>query len=292
MKIFYASFASSLSRLSLLQVHDQGGRRSVPRFLSRIFQQSLGTRYPADDLKYPTIGYTILSHREFRGSPSLHDVLASSLRVTMAMVSPTMYFQTSFFFFNSYRCDRGRKSLQVQNHRASRSDDRGSTIPTSVDDDFGQIARIFPVTCQTREVGYSLTLIQGLGLVHVERCLLTRKNDRGYAPCRLETQQRSKSWTFDSSFWTRERERGRSESFSKLCRKVSHPVKSSDSLRGQRSRRVHAGLIRELSTSLKSSAGFHCFIPDFVMENTGTTSFMSTGSQSKPPTLISEEYPQ
>ncbi|KAJ9547080.1 hypothetical protein OSB04_019623 [Centaurea solstitialis] len=64
------------------------------------------------------------------------------------------------------------KYSQVQNRRASGTDDRGSAISTSTDDNFGVFARIFLVTCLAHEVGYSPTYFQGLGLVHVERCLL------------------------------------------------------------------------------------------------------------------------
>ncbi|KAJ9544507.1 hypothetical protein OSB04_024214 [Centaurea solstitialis] len=59
---------------------------------------------------------------------------------------------------------RGSTSLQVQSHRASGIDDRGSATSTSMKVDFILSSRIFPVTCLACAVGYSPTFIQGLGL--------------------------------------------------------------------------------------------------------------------------------
>ncbi|KAJ9561844.1 hypothetical protein OSB04_007004 [Centaurea solstitialis] len=51
---------------------------------------------------------------------------------------------TSVYQILLLRFTRGRKSLQVQNQKASGSDDSGSAISTSMKADFGLSSRIFP----------------------------------------------------------------------------------------------------------------------------------------------------
>ncbi|KAJ9546617.1 hypothetical protein OSB04_019160 [Centaurea solstitialis] len=86
-------------------------------------------------------------------------ITKSDFRSQAALTLSSATYLTSLMRFT-----RGSRSSQLQNHRASGSDDRGSEISSFVKADFRLSSRIFPIACPARAVSYSPTFIQGLGL--------------------------------------------------------------------------------------------------------------------------------